>query len=197
MSRRDRLRDGVPLTVRHPEDVPARLLAPTTVPAVLTPTLARDVDAESLLALREAAAQWLASLGVLQWEPGEVSLEQIRSQVREGQWWVLEGDDRLRGALRVLTADPDAWGRQAEATLYVHGLVIAREETGAGLGAGLLRWVEALAVRRGVRLVRLDCVESNERLRAYYKNQGFTEVGRATFHDPPWYPAVLLEKRLT
>jgi GNAT superfamily N-acetyltransferase len=164
---------------------------------VLTPILARDVHAEPLLALRETAARWLASLGIHQWEPGEVSLEEIGSQVREGHWWVLEGDDRLRGALRVLTADPDAWGGQAEAALYVHGLVIAREEAGAGLGAALLQWVEALALRRGVRLVRLDCVESNERLRAYYKKQGFTEVGRATFHDPRWYPAVLLEKRLS
>jgi GNAT superfamily N-acetyltransferase len=130
-----------------------------------------------------------------------VSLEEIRSQVREGQWWVLEGDDRLRGALRVLTADPDAWGRQAEAALYVHGLVIAREESGAGLGAAQLQWVEVLALRLalrlGVRLVQLDCVESNERLRAYYKHQGFTEVGQATFRDPRWYPAVLLEKSLT
>jgi GNAT superfamily N-acetyltransferase len=166
------------------------------VHAVLTPRLAREGHAERLLGLREAAARWLASLGLRQWEPGEVSLEEIRSQVQEGQWWVLESHDRLRGALRILTDDPDAWGEQSGAALYVHGLVIARDEAGAGLGAGLLRWVEALAVSRGARLVRLDCVESNERPRAYYKSQGFAEVGRATFHDPRWYPAVLLEKSL-
>ena len=163
---------------------------------VLTPTLARDGHAERLLSLREAAARWLVSLGLLQWEPGEVSLEEIRSQVKRRQWWVLESDDRLRGALRVLKEDPDAWGEQAEAALYVHGLVIARDEAGAGLGAGLLRWVEALAVGRGARLVRLDCVEGNQQLRAYYKDQGFAEVGRA-FHDPRWHPAVLLEKSLS
>lgn len=163
---------------------------------MLTPTLAREDHVERLLGLREAAARWLTSLGLRQWEPGEVSLEEIRSQVQEGQWRVLESDDRLCGALRILTDDRDAWGKRSEAALYVHGLVIARDEAGAGLGSALLRWVEALAVSCGVRLVRLDCVESNERLRAYYKSQGFVEVGRVTFQDPRWYPAVLLEKAL-
>jgi GNAT superfamily N-acetyltransferase len=163
---------------------------------VLTPTLARDGHAERLLGLREEAARWLVSLGLRQWEPGEVSLEEIRSQVKRRQWWVLESDDRLRGALRVLEEDPDAWGEQAEAALYVHGLVIACDEAGAGLGAGLLRWFEALAVSRGARLVRLDCVEGNQRLRAYYKCQGFAEAGRA-FHEPRWHPAVLLEKGIS
>jgi GNAT superfamily N-acetyltransferase len=87
---------------------------------------------------------------------------------------VLEGDDRLRGALRVVTPDANAWGRQADAALYVRGLVIAREQADAGLRAALLEWVEALALRRGVRLVRLDCDESNERLRTCYKNQAFS-----------------------
>jgi hypothetical protein len=98
-------------------------------------------------------------------------LEEIRSQVERRQWRVVESDDRLRGALPALKEDPDAWGEQAEAALYVHGLVIARDEAGAELGAGLLRWVEALAVSRGARLVRLDCVEGTQRLRAYYTGQ--------------------------
>lgn len=163
---------------------------------MLRPTLAHEGQADRVLALREAAAAWLKSLGVSQWEPGEVSLAEIRSQIKNREWWVLETGDRLRGALRVLTEDLDAWSEQDEPALYVHGLVIARDEPGVRLGAELLRWVEDLAVSAGTQLVRLDCVESNERLRAYYKDQGFIEVGRVTFDDPRWYPAVLLEKRL-
>jgi GNAT superfamily N-acetyltransferase len=166
------------------------------VRGVVRPTLADEEDAESLLRLREEAAMWLTSLDVRQWEPGEVAIDEIRSQVLQGQWWVVTESDRVRGALRVLANDPDAWGQQKDAALYVHGLMIARNEAGAGLGAQLLRWAEAMAIGRGAQWVRLDCVESNTRLRAYYKRQGFTEVGRSTFQDPRWYPAVLLEKRL-
>lgn len=116
--------------------------------------------------------------------------------MRERQWWVLRGGGGLRAALRLVDEDPDTWGPTPDQALYVHGLVIAREEVGAGLGVALLRWVEMFAAQKKVRLVRLDAVESNERLRAYYREQGFREVGRATFDDPRWYPAALFEKRL-
>ena len=43
-------------------------------------------------------------------------------------------------------------------------------------------------------LVRLDCVEGNARLRQYYRQLGFTEVGRRAFEDRRWHPVVLLER---
>ena len=43
--------------------------------------------------------------------------------------------------------------------------------------------------------VRLDCVEHNLRLRDYYRQAGFSEVGRKDV-DEPWLPVTLLEKRL-
>jgi ribosomal protein S18 acetylase RimI-like enzyme len=163
---------------------------------VLALELADLSDADGVVALRDAAAHWLVSQGIRQWEPGEVSPAEVTAQITDGQWWVLRGGSGLRAALRLVDEDPHAWGHRDDPALYVHGLVISRQEVGAGLGVNLLRWVEATAAQRGVPVVRLDAVETNERLRAYYRRHGFREVGRATFDDPRWYPAVLLEKML-
>lgn len=164
---------------------------------MLRPEPAVPDDADGILQMRESAARWLLSKGVRQWEPGEVTLAEVVQQVHDRQWWVLRGGGRLRGALRLLDEDPATWLEPgSEAALYVHGLVVARDESGAALGAALLRWAESVAEQRKVALLRLDAVESNARLRAYYRNYGFREVGRVDPNDPRWYPAVLLEKRL-
>lgn len=43
--------------------------------------------------------------------------------------------------------------------------------------------------------MRLDCVESNQRLRDFCRAQGYSEVGRRDF-DGPWFSATLFEKAL-
>ncbi|MGB8652085.1 MAG: GNAT family N-acetyltransferase [Mycobacteriales bacterium] len=153
-------------------------------------------DAPSLLALRHALEAWLESLGVEQWGRGEVVLSDVVRQVAEGEWWVVRADDEgLLAALRLLWSDEPVWQRDNGPAAYVHGLMVNRADAGRGVGAGLLRWAEAQARAAGAPCLRLDCVESNARLRAYYAAQGFAEVGRRDF-DGPWFSAVLLEKEL-
>jgi hypothetical protein len=62
-----------------------------------------------------------------------------------------------------------------------------------GRGEITLRWAEEQARLASAPFLRLDCVESNERLRAYYEGQGLTVVGRRDF-DGPWSSVVLLQK---
>lgn len=154
---------------------------------------AGDEDAEALLALREGAAAWLSEMGVRQWEPGEVSMDEIRGQVIAGEWHLLrDGADPI-GALRLLWADEGTWGRQPPVAAYVHGLVIDGRRRGSGLGTELLGWAAAEASRAGRELLRLDCGEENHALQAYYARHGFQIVGRRDFTGQ-WYSVVLLEK---
>lgn len=157
--------------------------------------LADLADAEPLLALREAAAAWLAARGVRQWEPGEVTLAEVREQVEAGQWHVLRENAMPVAGLRLLWEDEEVWGPQPPVAAYVHGLMVAEQHRGAGLGASLLRWAAAQALARRRSLLRLDCGEDNEALRSYYAQQGFGTVGRR-ISDGRWYSVVLLERPL-
>jgi ribosomal protein S18 acetylase RimI-like enzyme len=144
---------------------------------------ARDADGSQIVELRDAAARWLQSRGVEQWSPGEVSVDRVRRQIEAGQWYVVRRHERVLAALRLLNEDPEVWGAQKDSALYVHGLVTDRDVAGMGFGASVLRWVERIAVQQGKSWVRLDCVASNERLRHFYREQGFLEVGSHSFGE--------------
>jgi len=178
-----------------PAESPTKAIRPEKLSHKRTPELAETADAEHLLALREAAAAWLAARGVRQWEPGEVTLDEIRRQIEAGQWHVLRENGSPVAALRLLWQDDDVWGPQPPDAAYVHGLVVAEQRRGAGIGAGLLRWAAAQARAQGRSLLRLDCGEDNDALRRYYSQQGFRTVGRRDFAGR-WYSVVLLERPL-
>ena len=153
-------------------------------------------DAETLLGLRDAAAKWLLERGIQQWNPGEVSLATVQDQVAAREWHVARRASTVIAGLRLIWADDTVWGVQPPVAGYVHGLMIDRHYVGSGIGSALLRWAEDQIRSAGRRLLRLDCVESNRKLRSYYERQGFRVVGRLDAVGP-WYPSVLLEKRLS
>jgi len=157
--------------------------------------VAEPAEAGQLLTLREQAAAWLTARGVRQWEPGEVGIEVFRAQVQAGQWHVLRDGSGLVGALRLLGEDELIWGPQPPVAAYVHGLMVAEQHRGLGVGVDLLRWAAHQARVGGRSLLRLDCSEENQALRRYYSRQGFRAVGRREF-DGPWYSVALLERAL-
>jgi ribosomal protein S18 acetylase RimI-like enzyme len=179
-------------------------LAPASLEAAL------PYDAAAVVALRDAAARWQRERGIRQWEVGEVTPEQVRRQIERGEWHVVREPAtssvpaefpvklrvEVRAAVRVVTADPDVWGTRDDDAWYVHGLVVDRRQTGRALGARVLRRVEQDAWSRGRTAVRLDCVASNERLRRYYREQGYREVGERSFPGAGSLTVVLLEKDL-
>jgi ribosomal protein S18 acetylase RimI-like enzyme len=170
---------------------------------------AQEADAVALLALRDAAARWQVGNGIVQWSPGEVGLDEVDTQIAAGEWLVLRGLDGgantvgisggnnadVRAACRLLRSDPAVWGEQSDDAGYVHGLVIDRACAGAGLGRRLLDLVAERVRGSGRQFLRLDCVEGNPRLRSYYRELGFREVGRREF-DNRWDPVVLFERGL-
>ena len=153
-------------------------------------------DAEALHRLRRRTEDWLADRGIEQWGHGHLRLEEITRQIRAGQWQVLrEPGPGIVVAARLLGADPAVWGEDDTPAVYVHGLMVHRAAAGRGLGALMLEWAAERGRAGGVTVLRLDCVESNTELRAFYRRQGFREVGRRDF-EGPWYSATLLEKPL-
>lgn len=168
-------------------------VASPSVELTVRPATAADVPA--LHRIRVEAEDWLAGRGIEQWGRGHLPAEAIGRQVDDGQWHVGEVAGVLVGGLRLLPTDEEVWQADHVVAAYVHGLTIDRRFAGCGLGARLLAWAQEQAVAAGAPLLRLDCVESNPGLRAYYARLGFREVGRRDF-DGPWLAATLLEKRL-
>ena len=72
----------------------------------------------------------------------------------------------------VLLAQDERWdGSLQKRAWYVHNLVTAVGASGAG--KAILRAAEKLAKVRGMEAIRLDCIEGNEPLNAWYEAQGY------------------------
>lgn len=154
-------------------------------------------DAVALHRLREQIEAWLDTEGMEQWGHGHLSLEEISRQIDDGQWYVVrEPVLGICAAARLLWSDPEVWGEEDRTcAVYVHGLMVHRAAAGRGLGPAVLDWAAQQGRTRAAEVFRLDCVESNPALRAFYRRQGFREIGRRDF-DGPQFSATLLEKGL-
>ncbi|WP_063002634.1 GNAT family N-acetyltransferase [Nocardia mikamii] len=100
-------------------------------------------------------------------------------QVAAGEAYVARIEDRpeIVAAFRLLWSDPAMWQDETFAG-YVHGLVVDRNHAGKGTGRALLGWAGQTAREAGAGLLRLDCVDTNTALCAYYRAGGFIEVRR-------------------
>ena len=101
-------------------------------------------------------------------------------------------DGVIVGTLTLTWADPHVWGEQPDDAGYVHGLAIRRDAAGQGIGAAMLAWAGRAVAAAGRPYLRLDCMATNARLRAYYERAGFTQVRDVA--DANW-SASLYQKR--
>ena len=145
--------------------------------------------------LRDDAATWLLGLGVVQWAVGEISVADVRAAISQGEVRVLRRSGVVVATVTVTVSDDVAWGVGDDVVArYVHRLIVARGQP--GLGAAVLTEVEVRSAGEGAAVVRLDCVESNARLRQWYAARGYREVGRVVPTNSGWHPSTLFEKRV-
>jgi GNAT superfamily N-acetyltransferase len=151
---------------------------------------ARREEVDVVLDLLAEAAAWLGARGVEQW-PDRFERDWVMPAIERGETWLAEGDGEVVGSLVVQWKDPIFWpGYPADAG-YLHRLAVRLH--GEGIGAQLLRWAEQHAAYAGKTFLRLDCVASNELLRAYYERAGYERVADVTVGP---YTEARYEKRV-
>ena len=154
-------------------------------------------DAHAVVGLRDTAAEWLLSRGIEQWRPGELAVDVLAAKAAAGQLYVRREQGAIVAAVVITWSDPAIWGVDDGAAGYVHTLVTDRRHSGRGLGLSVLADAEQLIAGQGRSRVRLDCVGTNDGLRAYYRAAGYHEVGERSFGaGSSWSPMTLFEKRL-
>jgi len=134
--------------------------------------------------LMEDATRWLRTMSTDQWAnpwPSEDARKQrIQAAIAAGRTWIV-----WDGAMPVATVsaspnDHEIWPpeNRRDSAVYVRRLVVRRQYSGHRLGAQLLDWA-GLRARRDydARWVRVDVWRTNEKLHAYYRQQGFEFCG--------------------
>jgi protein-tyrosine phosphatase len=140
-------------------------------------------QAPALREIRNTLARWMRQRGIVQWRPGEMSLEWIEMCISWGAVYVVTREEQIVGSVTVVRDDPFIWGEQPADAGYMHMLMVAPQFRGHRIGQSILAWAEALIRDADRPLARLDCVESNTRLRSYYEAVGYRFVGHKTFPE--------------
>jgi GNAT superfamily N-acetyltransferase len=137
---------------------------------------------DEVLAVLDEAAAWLHGRGLEQW-PARFDPSWVEGAVRRGETWLALAGGTVSGTVTLDQCDSVWDGLPGAAALYVHRMAVRR--SASGLGAVILRWAAGIARQQGREALRLDCVASNGRLRAYYEAAGFVHRGDVTVAGAP------------
>ncbi|WP_173390587.1 GNAT family N-acetyltransferase [Actinomadura litoris] len=135
-------------------------------------------DLDEVLALLNGVASWLMSRGIRQWAIG-FTAEKMAPIIERGELYVVRENGAAIATVTVSTdGDADFWTTEerAEPARYVAKLATAREYSGQGLGALLLRWAVDLGSRQGAQWVRLDAWRTNYQLHDFYRKAGWSHL---------------------
>jgi GNAT superfamily N-acetyltransferase len=161
--------------------------------------LVRRIEVGEFDAVIEVYAQtaaWLTSMGIEQWDdpPHPKFVEHIRREIEIGNVYGmrLSVTGELVGVMR-FEWEPGVMWPNDYAAGYVYSLAIRPAHHGKTMGEAMLQWAEDHVRRMGRKLIRLDCVAHNDKLRAYYLRLGynFCGIGQAGGDD-----FALFEKRV-
>lgn len=157
--------------------------------------VALGTDLDAFVELLEVVGADLWARGIRQWPAGS-NRDQIHwfeQQLRTGALLCLKDpNDVLVGGCVLGVAPPGVWVERPGRAAYLHRLAVA-PWIGRGWGGRIVRAAEEWALERGRPLLRLDCWDGNEKLRAYYRRLGFRERDAVAVGG---YEVRLLEKGL-
>ena len=158
-------------------------------------------DLDALMALFDAAVDWLVARGqpdqwgTQPWSADPTKVRRMREMIAEGDLWVATGaGGEVVGALIVDETPMPYVDPADERELYVRLLISDPRHRGENIGGSLLDRAKAIARRRGIGLLRVDCFAGGDgSLVRYYESQGFQRV--APFDVKGW-PGMLLAQRV-
>ncbi|MDY6790211.1 MAG: GNAT family N-acetyltransferase [Thermodesulfobacteriota bacterium] len=64
--------------------------------------------------------------------------------------------------------------------LYVGGVAVAHEMRGKGIGLGLFELLERIALKKGIRTISLEVIDTNPRAKTLYEHLGFVVMKTKT-----------------
>jgi RimJ/RimL family protein N-acetyltransferase len=143
----------------------------------------------------EEVGTWLFERGIPQWPPGSnrAQSEDFRAWIDEGDLIVLRDGYTVLGGCIVGRASYEAWDGHPDPAAYLRKLAVARSVGGRNHGHEIVERAEQWAREADRTLIRLDCWDGSQPLRAYYRDLDFVELGRAKEHG---YWVRLFEKAI-
>ncbi len=142
---------------------------------------ARPTEESVVEGLLTEVARWETERGYAGAWPVPFPMDRIRERLVGGDVYLAGPPGEAPVATVTLQwEDVPYWGERPPDAGYVHRLAVRPPFHRQGWGRRLVDWTEATTRRRGRDWLRLDCATENPRIRRYYAELGFREVGATT-----------------
>ena len=152
-----------------------------------------QADFESLREIYDDAIAWLFEVkGITDQWHRPLPEGEIQSLIDSQEAYLVLVACDVAGAVKLSAKHEIPWEDRQDQALYAHSLAVMRKFSGRGVGTTMLEWAGTLARKSGKRFLRLDCMAENPRLRRYYSEAGFRDLGQHPQHT--WH--ALFEKEI-
>jgi GNAT superfamily N-acetyltransferase len=159
-------------------------------------------DLDTIIGMIDEATDWLRGKGTDQWAqpwPDRAARDgRVRRGLRNGNTWIAEVGGQ---AIGTITYRPHGnhmlWApkERREDAVYVSRLIVGRNVAGDGIGAALIDWAAAQAVRDWkAQWIRIDVWTTNVALHNYYEKRGFRYLRIASCEAKRYPSAALFQK---
>lgn len=131
-------------------------------------------EASEVASLLQEAARWLIEVGKPLWSPADFSVESLRVDILNGEYFAAHLDGAIAGVIKFQLEDQVFWPEDEPGhSAYVHKLAIRRVNAGTGVSAALLSFAKSRAQTLHLNHLKLDCVADRTKVRELYERFGF------------------------
>ena len=138
--------------------------------------------------------------GNLQWDDSYPNPEVFGRDMTLAQLWVTEDEGRITGVAAITTDQEPEYAEVGwnltELAVVVHRLAVDPDFQGSGVATALMRQAEAVALERGIRVLRLDTNAQNEATQKLFPKLGYAFAGEVGLGFRPGLRFRCYEKRL-
>lgn len=140
---------------------------------------ARRDDLKVVLEILSEGARRMAEEGEGHPWPEVFPAEEVRPFLEQGAVHLAEdGHGVAVGTFMLLWTDPTYWPTQPEPAGHLHRMAVRRSAARRGAGRAMAEVAVELTRAHGWTRLRLECLTSAVRLRAFYERLGYRPLGR-------------------
>ena len=152
------------------------------------------------MALVRGVVPLMRAEGNLQWDDGYPSREVFAQDIAHGDLWVAEVDGQVAGVAAITTDQSPEYAEVGwdldEPAIVVHRLAVDWRFRGRNVGAVLMQHAEAVAVERGITVLRIDTNTENAATQRLFPKLGYRLAGEIGLKFRPGLRFLCYEKRL-
>ena len=157
-------------------------------------------DVPQIMEVIACVVPLMRATGNLQWDSTYPNPEVFERDISLGQLWVADIDGHIAGVSAITTDQADEYTQAGwdinETAIVTHRLAVSPHYGGMGIAGALLMKAEQEAIRRHIKLLRIDTNIHNHAAQKLFPKLGYVFAGEIDLAFRPGLRFYCYEKRL-